>query len=838
MKPTTWFQMMIMAFQYMKGRKLRTLLTTLAIVFGVGMIFAFNLVLPSAMEAIRQAFNEDQEAVDLNITSTTGEAFNPEQPIYAITGIEGVEAVTGVLQRRVVLPDDFEFPYGEIELIGVDPNTIEQVRAYELQGGRFLELADTGVLIVPNGVARVGDSLPLLTTNGVKSYQVVGVLKEEPTNPDVPRLMMTLQDAQAAMNQADLINLIQIKYAEGVNADRLTAQIERALGKDFETNAEPEDAFATANVAFAMLNAFGVIALFLGGFLIFNTFRTVVIERRHDLGMLRAIGATRRQIMQLILTESLLQGFIGTLIGLIVGYIFALVITDFITDIWAKFMGDIQVNLELRASAFALAIGMGFVVTLLAGYFPARHASRTSPLQALRPATISAVQRAARWGLIAGVVVMLFAVILLIANESSAPIGAVVFLVGAVIAAPGLVVPAARLFDPLLALWFARESDIARSNMVRQPGRASITVSTLMIGLATLIMIAALVTGFNAMTENMLNSSFASDVLLMPSAIGVYSNLIGADESLKRDLLALPEVETVSDWHSATSSHDGSRLNILGIDPTTYPQVTDLEFREGKAEEAYPALAYGRTTIINSMAAMTLDLEVGGHFELQTAEGPQTYRVVGIANDVLNLKVLTLMISQDNMARDFHKTESILLMVNLKSGVDKQAALSHIQEVAKNYPQFKVDSTSSYRGEVLEITRGVINVYYILAVLILIPAALGLLNTLTINILERTREIGVVRAIGASRRQVQRMVVAEALLLGLFGAALGILAGVAMSYGFTAAFSTIGWKVPYIFPIMGIVAAAVIAVLLALFSSVLPARNAAKLDIIRALQYE
>lgn len=433
---------------------------------------------------------------------------------------------------------------------------------------------------------------------------------------------------------------------------------------------------------------------------------------------------------------------------------------------------------------------------------------------------------------------MLFAVILLIANESSAPIGAVVFLVGAVIAAPGLVVPAARLFDPLLALWFARESDIARSNMVRQPGRASITVSTLMIGLATLIMIAALVTGFNAMTENMLNSSFASDVLLMPSAIGVYSNLIGADESLKRDLLALPEVETVSDWHSATSSHDGSRLNILGIDPTTYPQVTDLEFREGKAEEAYPALAYGRTTIINSMAAMTLDLEVGGHFELQTAEGPQTYRVVGIANDVLNLKVLTLMISQDNMARDFHKTESILLMVNLKSGVDKQAALSHIQEVAKNYPQFKVDSTSSYRGEVLEITRGVINVYYILAVLILIPAALGLLNTLTINILERTREIGVVRAIGASRRQVQRMVVAEALLLGLFGAALGILAGVAMSYGFTAAFSTIGWKVPYIFPIMGIVAAAVIAVLLALFSSVLPARNAAKLDIIRALQYE
>ena len=122
--------------------------------------------------------------------------------------------------------------------------------------------------------------------------------------------------------------------------------------------------------------------------------------------------------------------------------------------------------------------------------------------------------------------------------------------------------------------------------------------------------------------------------------------------------------------------------------------------------------------------------------------------------------------------------------------------------------------------------------------MILIPAALGLLNTLTINILERTREIGIVRAVGGSRKQVRRIVIAEALLLGLFGAAVGVVVGVVMSYGFILAFSLIGWKMPYIFPVMGMIAAIVIAIVLALFSSILPARNAAQLDIIRALQYE
>ena len=220
MKTTIWFQMM-MAFQYMKGRKLRTLLTTLAIVFGVAMIFAFNLVLPSAMESLRQAMESDQDAVDLNITSVTDEAFAPDQPIQVIRAMEGVAAVTGILHRQVVLPEDFNPTYSEIELIGIDPTTIEQVREYDLSAGRFLTEHDTGVLVASNGAAEVGDSFSLLTTSGMQSYEVVGVLREESLNPDVPRLLISLHDAQTILNQPGLINLIQVRYALGVNADRL-----------------------------------------------------------------------------------------------------------------------------------------------------------------------------------------------------------------------------------------------------------------------------------------------------------------------------------------------------------------------------------------------------------------------------------------------------------------------------------------------------------------------------------------------------------------------------------------------------------------------------------------
>ena len=834
------WQMTLMALRYLSGRKLRTILTTLSIVFGVALIFAINLVLPSATDTFKQTMTSVTGA-DITVTSVTGESFAPDSVLPGVAAIPDVKAASGILRRSFTRPGSTE----QVDLIGLDPASIQQVRQFVLTEGRFLQADDSGAAVLPARLAeldpqiQVGKTFPLITTGGIKVFTIVGLLADT-GSAYTSEILVNLPDAHAAFNQKGLINSVEVSVAAGADRDAVSANIQQALGDGYLLNAanNTSDIFTSLQLGIGILNLLGLLALFLGAFLIFNTFRTVIIERRHDLGMLRAIGATRRQITQMIVIESLIQGVIGTLIGLVMGYLLAQGMTSFISKIWSTYLNVGNLELRFSASAFVSAIVLGLVSALMAGYWPARAAGRTSPLEALRPVSTANMHRAARWSLIVGVILMVVAVAMLASGSKGAVGGAMVFLIGMLVAAPGLVIPAARLFSPLLTLWFAREGDLARGNLMRQPGRAAITGSTLMIGLAVIVLMAATVSALGDLVQNLANHNFSSDIMLLPPSIGVYTNVVGADENLMARLKALPDVETVGSLRYASGASGGHALEVLGIDPNEYPKVASFDFNAGDPETAFAALASGRNAILSSLALSSLKLTVGSDFVLQTAAGPQTYHIAAVANDILTFKIAAMFISQANLAADFHKTEDIMMMINLKPGADKTAALAAVKNVLTDYPQFTARLTGEYRAELMNTTTQAFSVFYALAALILIPAALGLLNTLTINILERTREIGVIRAVGGSRNQVRRMVTAEALLLGIFSAAMGVLAGIAISYGFIAAFGTIGWNAPYSFPLIGIIAAVIVGVLLALFASILPARSAAKLDIIRALQYE
>jgi putative ABC transport system permease protein len=839
-------QMTIMALRYLSGRKLRTVLTTLAIVFGVALIFAINITLPGAIAAFTQSFSSISGA-DLAVTNVTGSSFTPEDTLSKVADVQGVEAVTGVLRRTFNLPTigNQLGSATSVEMIGVDPATIQAVRQFTISEGRFLQPDDAGAVIMPAGIAEiaqqigVGTTFPLISAAGLRLYNVVG-LSAEQGNLSVPPLYLNLPDVQAAFGQPGQINTIEIALEPGADRAAVSSAVLAALGDSFviEGGSSGGDAFAAVQASLLVLNLMGVLALFLGAFLIFNTFRTIIIERRRDLGMLRAIGATRRQVTTMIVIESLLQGIIGTLLGLLLGYLMAQGMISGITGIYRNFFTGVTLQVTVDAGAVMSAVVLGMLTAVIAGYWPARSAGRISPLEALRPTTPANVNRAARSSLIVGVVLMILAILMLFAGGQIAVGGAVVFLVGLLVAAPGLIVPMARLFSPLLTLWFAREGDLARGNIQRQPGRAAITASTLMIGLAVLILMASLVLSLEVLINTLADRNFASDVFITPPSIAVYTNVLGADASLEDQLRALPEVEEVGSLRYASSSIDGTRLEVLGIEPESYQQVADLEFSAGNSDESFTALQEGRNAVITGLAASTLNLEMGGDVTLQTAYGPQTYHIVGIGQDIMTFKLATIFISQANMAADFNKTEDVLLMLNFRPGVDPNVGLASVQTVLGDYPQFTAHLTGQYRQTLVETTNAAFVVFYGLAGLILIPAALGLLNTLTINTLERTREIGIVRAVGGSRKQVRRIVTGEALLLGIFGSSLGVIAGVAMSYGFIGAFATFGWEVPFIFPVAGIIAAIVVGVMLALFASILPARSAARYEIIRALQYE
>ncbi len=461
---------------------------------------------------------------------------------------------------------------------------------------------------------------------------------------------------------------------------------------------------AALQTGFAIFNLLGLLALFLGAFLIFNTFRTVVIERRHDIAMLRAIGATQRQITTMILIESFVQGVIGALIGLVLGFLLALGGISLVNQFWTNYLHRGALTLQLNWSAVGVAVVLGVLAALIAGYLPARAAGKTSPLEALRPDTVSSVHRAARWSLIVGAACMVLAVLALaFTGSKGAAGGALLFLFGMLIAAPGLVIPAAHLFSPLLTLWFAREGDLARSNLVRQPGRAAITGGTLMVGLAVLVLMAAVVISFGDLIQNLGNVNFSSDIILLPQSIGVYDNVVGADSALADKVRALPEVQTVGTLrYASAAASNQQKLEVLGIDPNTYPQVASLEFNQGDAATSFPALADGRNAIVTSLALSALNTQMGGDFVMQTAEGPQTYHVVGIGNDIMTFKVAAVFISQANMAADFHKTEDIMLLVNLVPGADKQAALADVKNITKDYPQFTPNLSGQYRDDLIQ----------------------------------------------------------------------------------------------------------------------------------------
>ncbi|MCC7208703.1 MAG: ABC transporter permease [Anaerolineae bacterium] len=841
------WQMTLMALRYLSARKLRTTLTTLAIVIGVALIFAINLILPAAISMLRGTMLAASGTVDLTVVSATGESFAPET-LEKVAGVADVSAVSGVLRRLILLPDVGKTgsigSAAQIELIGLDPQTAQDVRPYAMSEGRFLQPGDANKALLPAGVADLAPEiglntmLPLLTAGGLRLYNVVGLLAE-PISPQAIPVYVSLADAQSALRQPGLINAIDIAITPGADRDAVGQAVLAAVGDGFELDtADDATSFSAAEIGYIMMYAMGLLALFIGGFLIFNTFRTVVVERRHDLAMLRAIGASRRQVTWLILVESLIQGVIGSVAGLIVGYLMAGTLNTLMTSAISVFMAGREMTIEVTPGAALGALAIGMITTLVAGYVPARNAAKVAPLEGLRPVADIAVRKAARRGLTIGLVVMAFGAIMLLGGGKTGAAGAVVFMVGMVAVAPALVMPVARLLSPLLSVWYAREGDLARGNLIRQPGRAAITASTLMIGLATLVLMGALVASFDTFIKDMVNRNFSSDIMLMPRTVATYRNVVGADPVLAEQIRALPEVEAVGALRYATSVINGKPLELMGIDPAEYPRVSNLDFVEGDPATAYAQLGEGRNVIVNSITAFGLSLQMGSEFSLPTPNGAQTYNVVGIANDLLSFKVNAMFLSQDNLAADFQKAEDIMILVKLRPGEDAQAVNARIEAIAADYPQFTPLVTGEYRQTLNDLIGVALQLFYGLGILILIPAVLGLVNTLAINVMERRREIGVVRAVGGSRKQVRRVVTAEALLLGLFGAAMGVVAGVAISYGFISAFSLIGWNVPYAFPVIGMIAAIVAGVIAALLAAILPARNAARLDIVRALQYE
>jgi putative ABC transport system permease protein len=765
--------------------------------------------------------------------------------------IDGIRAIAGSLSRTVNIPADY---YGRADvtaltLTGIEPREAQMLRSYPVKAGRFLRSDDTYAAVITTSLAeslglKVDDELNLPTAEGSAALRVVGLLPARalPGNEEV---LMTLYQAQKLLDLPERINTIEANLTTTDEAQREAIQnnIQALLGEDYSLGglSSGTEILGSIKTGQAAFNLFGFLSLIMGGFIIFNTFRTIVAERRHDIGMLRSLGANRRTIIGLIMTEGSLQGIVGTTIGIFLGYLMGAGILRMMGPMLNQFM-----HLEMGAPVVepglvALTVVLGIGVTLLAGLLPAFSAARVTPLEALRPSTAEVAQRTARAGAITGLVFIVLAAFgLMSGNMGLTSLGGLLFLVGLVLVAPTLVKPIASLFSRLIMLVLARDGTgaLAQGNLTRQPTRAAVTASATMIGLAIIVGLGGMVFSLTGTFLNILQKSLGSDYLLMPPSVGVWSSNIGAKPELADRLRDIPGVGAVSTMRFANATANGKAVSLLGIDPQIYPQVASLTFQEGDGATAFAALASEPSLIANGVFASQAGLKPGDVVQLVTPTGLKPYRIVAIAGDYLNAKIMTAYISQANLSRDFRKNEDIFLQLNLAPNADASRAEAKIKDMLKDYPQFKLVSGKSYFEENKAVFDSIFIFYFVLLGVLTLPSLIALLNTLAIGVIERTREIGMLRAVGATRRQVRRTVIVESLLLAAIGTAFGLLAGLYLGYVMVLGLSVGGFPVEYVFPSAGLLAATAVGLLFGVLAALLPARQAARLDIIRALRYE
>jgi putative ABC transport system permease protein len=788
--------------------------------------------------------------VDVTITHKTGEAFS-RKLLNRVRAVEGIRAIAGSLSRTVNIPADY---YGRADvtaltLTGIDPKEAQTLRSYPVKEGRFLHSDDTYAAVISTSLAeslglKVDDEMNLPTAEGSVALRIVGLLpaRSLPGNEEV---LMTLYQTQKLLDLPDRINTIEANLATSDEAQRETIQanIEALLGEDYSLGglSSGTELLGSIKTGQAAMNLFGFLSLIMGGFIIFNTFRTIVAERRHDIGMLRSLGANRRTIVGLIMTEGFLQGVVGTTVGIMLGYLMGAGIVAMMGPMMNSFM-HVEIGAPvIQPGLIALTVMLGVGVTLLAGLLPAFSASRVTPLEALRPSTAEAAQRTARAGVITGIVFIVLAVFGLVSgNIGLTSLGGLLFLVGLVLVAPALVRPIASLFSRLLVLILARDGtgNLAQGNLTRQPTRAAVTASATMIGLAIIVGLGGMVFSLTGTFLDILHKSLGSDYLLMPPSVGIWASNVGANQDLADRLRSIPGVGAVSTMRFANATINGKPVSLLGVDPQVYPQVASLTFQEGDGNTAFAALAAGPSLIANGVFAAQNGLKPGDLVQVSSPTGLKEYQVAAIAGDYLNAKIITAYISQANMSRDFRKNEDIFIQLNLAPNADAARVEEKMKDILEDYPQFKLVSGKSYFEENKALFDSIFAFYFILLGVLTLPSLIALLNTLAIGVIERTREIGMLRAIGATRRQVRRTVIVESLLLAAIGTAFGLIAGLYLGYVMVLGLSVGGFPVEYVFPGAGLLAATAVGLIFGVLAALLPARQAAKMDIIRALRYE
>ena len=588
-----------LAWRYLIGRPGRTVLTTLAITLGVALIFGLNGIMPGLADLFTKTLFSAAGQVDLTVSSPSGGNF--ERAIAEqVDRVTGVSVATPSLRKSVGMPA--ESAVSVITLVGHRPPHGPEGALVQRRGRvRLLNDGDAGEVVIGSDTAQtlglhVGSMLKIPTVAGTESFTVVGLLATG-SSPSSPEVYVTLPEAQRMTGAGDTISTVEARFEQGADRSVVEAAVRRKLGSDYLVGGVSNESTLLASVQTAnyMFTFFGIFALIMGGFIILNTFRTLVSERRHDIGMLRAIGADQRTILGIFLSQSIVQGALGTAVGIVAGYLLTLLALAFYQPILRDVMHiNATITPQYSAGTWFAAIALGVGVTVLSAVIPARQAARITPLEALRPQVAEVEERQRSKWVITGWVMLALCVPMLFSRQLTlVGLGAVAALMGLVLVAPALIHPLAAVMAAAVRPFAPATADLSSSNVTRQPGRAAATAAAILVSLALVVAILGVVTSLYAGFFDYIDKSLGSDFVWIPSGLILGGANVGADEAFINRIADVPGVGEVATLRLGQAQIGEGQVQVVGIDPKVYPKVASFTFSQGSSESDIAKLGTG-----------------------------------------------------------------------------------------------------------------------------------------------------------------------------------------------------------------------------------------------------
>jgi putative ABC transport system permease protein len=836
------------------ARKIRLFTTSAAVVLGVAFMAGTLVLTDTIGKTFDDLFSDVNESTDALVRAKA----TIEQSSF--DGGDQRPRIDDSIVRAVQGVDGVAFARGEIlgyaQIVGTDGKAIgnpsqgpptfggvwndDELNPYTLREGRAPRLQDEAVidrLSAKDGDLHVGDRTQILTPDPV-DVTIVGIVTfGSADSPGGASFVgMTEAAAQQLFAEPGKFDGVGVIAEDGLSQTELRARIADAMPNGIEVitgeelTKENRDSIG-GFVGFIknILLTFASIALFVGSFIIYNTFGIIVAQRTRELALLRALGASRRQVLRSVLVEATAVGFLSSGIGLLLGIGIASLLKALMDsggfDVPA---GSIVVTPGTIITSFVV----GLLVTVSSAYFPARKAAKIPPLAAMRDVAYDKTN-ASRGRLITGALVtVLGAAMLLIGlfgEGGIAPVGfgALLTMSGVIILGPVLAPPIGRVLGAPLPRLKGTTGVLAKENTLRNPKRTASTAAALMIGVALVGFITVFASSAKASINKVVDDQFVADIIIDSGSFGDG----GLSPRLADDLRSLPEVAAATGLRGAPANVNGGGSFLLAVDTATIAQFFDLGVTEGAIADV------GADGIgVNEDWAADHDLQLGDTVDVQLLDGA-----------VIDLPVRVIYTDQVLAGSYFvgtpfleaHQPDQYDFNVFVlgKDGVDPDDLRVAVEEAAKTYPTAKVQDINDFKeAQAAQFNVLLVMIYALLFFSILI-ALLGIMNTLALSVHERTRELGLVRAIGMSRRQVRSTIRWESILIALLGTVLGIAVGLFFGWAMATKMKDVGFNT-FSVPIVQLAVICVLAALAGVFAAIWPARRASRLDILAAIASE